>query len=51
MWNFVPDRPRLGVMPVSPESRGLPEAMVCGGLTLLGFCILLFAVTRLNPDR
>jgi hypothetical protein len=36
---------------VAGEVSGLPLAIGLGVATFLTFCVLLFAVTRLNPDR
>jgi hypothetical protein len=36
---------------VRGEISGLPLAITLGGLAFLLFCVLLFVVTRLNPDR
>jgi hypothetical protein len=36
---------------VRGEISGLPLAITLGGLTFVVFCVLLFIVTRLNPDR
>lgn len=33
------------------EVSGLPMAISFGVATFLGFAVLLFAVSRLNPDR
>jgi len=33
------------------EESALPLALSLGVLAFVSFCVLLFAVTRLNPDR
>ena len=33
------------------EEAALPLAMSLGVLAFVAFCVLLFAVSRLNPDR
>ncbi|MFZ0323780.1 MAG: hypothetical protein WAN48_06575 [Actinomycetes bacterium] len=37
--------------PVEEEIAGLPTAIVLGVTVFLVFALLLFLVTRLNPDR
>lgn len=41
----------LAETPVEEEASGLPLAMTLGIGTFLLFALLLFAVSRLNPDR
>lgn len=36
---------------VRGEISGLPLAITLGALAYVIFCVLLFIVTRLNPDR
>lgn len=36
---------------VEEEASGLPMAIMLGAGTVVIFAILLFAVSRLNPDR
>jgi hypothetical protein len=42
---------RLSETAVEKEILGLPEAIVFGVSAFILFAVLLFAVTRLNPDR
>jgi|tagenome__1003787_1003787.scaffolds.fasta_scaffold20954179_3 hypothetical protein len=42
---------RLAEEVTKSEKSGLPLSITLGLSVLLGFAILLFLVTRLNPDR
>ncbi|MCZ3388894.1 MAG: hypothetical protein LH645_07150 [Actinomycetia bacterium] len=41
----------LAETPVEEKASGLPLALTLGIGTFLFFALLLFAVSRLNPDR
>lgn len=41
----------LAETPIEEEVSGLPQALAFSFSAFAVFCLLLFAVTRLNPDR